>query len=174
MAPSTPSLQGERGSEEKLSLLLLVPMPCIAVDDACYVSALLLMPLLVCLPWLTLFFRVWFLPYLLPCSQGFCVLPYLLPCSQGFCVLLCALCFRVCSCVSAANFALVCHLFHLWLTKRPSLQLVLLKYGVLWLACQVGRAKYLCPTWGGVLASPYLVRISVSYYVRILVTYLFV
>ncbi|KAL6281447.1 hypothetical protein ACE6H2_018328 [Prunus campanulata] len=37
MTPSTPSLQGERGSEEKLSLLLLVPMPCIAVDDACYV-----------------------------------------------------------------------------------------------------------------------------------------
>ncbi|KAL6274538.1 hypothetical protein ACE6H2_025230 [Prunus campanulata] len=78
MTPSTPSLQGERGSEEKLSLLLLLPMPCIAVDDACYVSALLLMPLL-------------FLPYLLPCSQGFCVLPYLLLCSQGFCVLLFAL-----------------------------------------------------------------------------------
>ncbi|KAL6286639.1 hypothetical protein ACE6H2_011029 [Prunus campanulata] len=71
------------------------------------------------------------LPYLLPCSQGFCVLPYLLPCSQGFCVLLCALFFRVCSCVSAANFVLGCHLFHSWLTKRPSLQLVLLKYGVL-------------------------------------------
>ncbi|KAL6269475.1 hypothetical protein ACE6H2_026386 [Prunus campanulata] len=48
MAPSTPSLQGERGSEEKLSLLLLVPMPCIVVDDVCYVSALLPMPVLVC------------------------------------------------------------------------------------------------------------------------------
>ena len=47
MAPSTPSLQGEKGSEETLSLLLLVPMPCIAVDDACYVSALLLLPVMV-------------------------------------------------------------------------------------------------------------------------------
>ncbi|KAL6270036.1 hypothetical protein ACE6H2_026947 [Prunus campanulata] len=96
LPPTTPSLQGERRSDEKLCLreLVKVPMPCIAVDDACYVSALLLMPLLVpchlafawplfALPCLTLFFRVWFLPYLLPCSQ--------LPCSQGFCVLLSAL-----------------------------------------------------------------------------------
>ncbi|ONI11392.1 hypothetical protein PRUPE_4G104600 [Prunus persica] len=58
---------------------------------------------------------------LLPCSQSFYVLPYILPCSQGFCVLLCALFFTVCSCVFAVNFALVCHLFHLWLTKTPSL-----------------------------------------------------
>ncbi|KAI5332858.1 hypothetical protein L3X38_022987 [Prunus dulcis] len=56
------------------------------------------------------------------------------PCSQGFSVLLCALFFRICSCVFATNFALVFHLFHSfhsWLTKRSSLQLVLLKYGVL-------------------------------------------
>ncbi|KAL6295668.1 hypothetical protein ACE6H2_003810 [Prunus campanulata] len=62
MAPSTPSLQGERGSEEKLSLLLLLPVPCIAVDDAYYVPILLLLHvmvptlLLMPLPCLTLFF----------------------------------------------------------------------------------------------------------------------
>ncbi|KAL6282640.1 hypothetical protein ACE6H2_013569 [Prunus campanulata] len=70
MASSTPSLQGERGSEEKLSLLLLLPVPCIAVDDAYYVQALLplLVPILLLLrvmvpilllmplPCLTLFF----------------------------------------------------------------------------------------------------------------------
>ncbi|KAL6274350.1 hypothetical protein ACE6H2_025042 [Prunus campanulata] len=48
MALSTPSLQGEKGSEEKLSLLVLMPMPCIAVDDACYISALAFVFCLIC------------------------------------------------------------------------------------------------------------------------------
>ncbi|CAL8998338.1 unnamed protein product, partial [Prunus brigantina] len=86
------------------------------------------MPLLVCsccgrcCLCLLRFPLMWSLSLLLlwPCPLPL-LLPYLLPCSQGFCVLLCALFFRVCSCVSAANFALVCHLFHSWLTKRPSL-----------------------------------------------------
>ncbi|CAL9028851.1 unnamed protein product, partial [Prunus brigantina] len=103
-----------------LSLLLLWPCP----------LPLLLPYLLPCsqgfcvlpyLPHRASVFCFCVLPYILPCSQGVCVLPYLLPCSQGFCVLLCALFFRVCSCVSAVNFALVCHLFHSCLTKRPSL-----------------------------------------------------
>ncbi|KAL6271380.1 hypothetical protein ACE6H2_028291 [Prunus campanulata] len=100
MAPSTTSVQGENGSEEKLSLLLLVPMPYIAVDDACYVSALLLLPVMV--PVLLL------MPLLvcLPC------LPYFL--GFGFCRIFCrahrasVFCLIYCCAHKASVFCLIC------------------------------------------------------------------
>ncbi|CAL9019895.1 unnamed protein product, partial [Prunus brigantina] len=80
-------------------LLLLVPVPCIAVvgtsiiAHACYGASLVTHAF-------AGVFSLWSRPLTLPCSQGFCVLPYLLPAS--------VFCLTYCRAHRASVFCLIC------------------------------------------------------------------